>query len=178
MKKLLPAALLLLIVTGCASTPASDTAPEASIPSPSVTEPAATASVARWAGVVAEQQVTLDDWYQSWDDANCSSLAIEAWECGTSIMTGSYIAQTIHLSVSGSSNTASTDYLGAVPADIADLYAETVALTDEALVAAETWRASTCNTDAAGTGCVTLAFTLENALSAVDTKFAAWSPYL
>lgn len=173
MKKLLPIALLLIALTGCANAPSvGKTADE----TPSATPSAE--SVSRWAGVVAEQQVTLDDWFGTWDDNTCSALSIEVWLCGASIMSASYITTTMHLGVSGASNEVSDDFLGEVPAEIDDLYAETVELTEEAKMAGDAWQSSTCNADTSGEGCISLAFTLENALSGVQTKFAAWSPYL
>ena len=175
-KRLSPIALLVLAMTGCSSVPTSSEILEET-PSPTASA-SSEVSVERWAGIVAEQQLTLDDWSQKWDGNSCSALSIEFPLCGAALLSGSYISQTMHITIWGPTVRGGNTYLGTVPAEIEDLYAETIELTEEAKVAGEAWQASTCSADASGEGCTSLAFTLENALGAVKTKFAAWAPYL
>lgn len=152
-------------------------APDPGAPNGTPEPEPATASVERWAGLVAERQLDLDDWYAGWDEAVCSSLASSEVDCNLMLTAASFIAQTNDIVIAGPSDPEAKTYLGPVPDEIADLYAETIALTGAARSAAQAWSDADCGVGVEG-DCVGLAFTFESAMDKVRQKFAAWSPYL
>ena len=168
------ALLLIVALSGCSSAGNYD---ESSRPSTTPTPTADTASIAQWAGLVAERKLELDDWYEDWDDAICSSAASTEIDCNVQLTIATFLAQTNHIVIAAPSDPAAKTYLGKVPAEISSLYAETISLTEEAQTAGDAWSEAGCESGEAG-DCIGLAFEFESALDSVRTKFAAWSPYL
>ena len=163
------AAVALIALAGCSAAPAPAETSTAT-PAPD------TASVERWAGLVAERQFETDDWLEDWDDRGCSGLQIANPACNVTLTSAAFIAQTTHLVIAGPSDPAARTYLGEVPAEIDDLYAATIKVTQEADDAATAWLDAKCADGREE--CVKIAIDLERAIDATRTKFAAWSPYL
>ena len=164
-----------MLLTGCASTVAETAeAPRLRAPTPAASSEPANA----WAGVVAEQQVALQAWSDGWADTSCSAAAVAGAECRAMFQTGAEVSESIALAIEWASLSDSETYLGEIPADIADLYGETIAVTGTAKLAGDAWRTSDCNTDGSAAECIGLATDVERAMDDVRSKFAAWSPYL
>lgn len=161
----------LLVLTGCAGTPAPEAAP-APAPAPA----AATEDVDEWASVVAEQSAYLAEWKDEWDADGCRSAPPSDFPCAAAALSGTYITQTVSLGLKAPTTTAAKGYIGEVPEKISALYGDTLALADAAVAAGANWSAE-CNATP-GDDCLTLTFKFDNAVEALTTKFAAWAPYL
>jgi hypothetical protein len=164
-------AALLLLLGGCAASP-----PETSPASPEPVDGDST-TVAQWASLVAEQQLELNDWYDKWEENSCSALSLDYLPCSIQLTSGSYIAQTNHIVIWGPSDPASKTYIGEPPAEIARLYADTIAATEAAYDAGVAWGDEGCSLDVTD-ACIDIAVELERGLEATRSKFAAWEPYL
>lgn len=174
------AVALLLGLAGCASISSDAEEPTSTpnvVPTPAQEEPAATASVERWAGLVAERKLDTEGWFDDWNDALCSGLSSAAPDCNIMLSSASFIARTNDIVIAGASNPAGNTYLGEVPAEIADLYAETISLTASAVAAGDAWSDADCRIGTEG-DCLRLATDFIRAMDNVRLKFAAWSPYL
>ncbi|HHW50967.1 MAG TPA: hypothetical protein GX406_05810 [Pseudoclavibacter sp.] len=158
--------VVLLSLAGCSMAPAG---PAETTPTP------ASAPVEPWLSVIAEQRASLDEWHDDWEDATCSALAIDAFDCNIMLTTGALKAKTAHITVGGVSDPDSNTYLGDVPEAIEAVYLETVAATAAADEAGDAWSDSGCSSSDGA--CVGLAFDLERALDDVRAKFTRWEPY-
>ena len=175
MKKFAVAALISAVaLSGCSSSAATTTK---GTQSPTEASSAPESSVAQWAGLVAERKLELDDWYEQWDKAVCSSAASMEIDCNIQLTIASMVAETNQLVISGPSNPSANTYLGEPPSEIAALYDDTLEVAEAAQAAGKAWVDAGCETEDAGE-CIGLAFEFEYALDSVRTKFAAWSPYL
>lgn len=167
-----------LLLVGCSPQVEEASGPAATdSPSIAASSAAPEASVARWAGLIAERKAELDDWYAGWDDATCSALASAAVDCNLMLTTASFLVQTNDIVIAGASDTSGNTYLGSVPDEISGLYSETIALTGRAVDAGSAWAEAGCGIGDEGE-CIGLAIDFERAIDAVQLKFEAWSPYL
>jgi hypothetical protein len=169
MKRLLAVAALSLLLTGCAATAAPSgeptTAPATSAPT-SDTAP----TLRQWASVVAEQKTSLDGWQSRWDVAQCSGSDGSNSPCGAQLLEASFIAETISMSLDSAANK------GTPPREIRELATATTASSVDADKAGKAWVAS-CNS-AAAAECAGLSGRVEITMRMLETKFAAWAPYL
>jgi hypothetical protein len=169
----------LLLVAGCSGSP--DDAPQAS-ESPSADpgatpadaeELADTATVEQWASVIAEQQLSVDEAQESWDDATCSpSVAADgAADCVAYLTVMGLTASTAAITIGGAADPDSPTYIGDPPEEIADLVAATIADAEAAAAASE-------DVDCFEGDCLSDALEFHDAWNDLRGDLAAWTPYL
>lgn len=173
---LIPAsAALVLALTACGSGPEPEQ-PAVSAVEQADTVPEGTVSVERYAGEIAALQVDLDEWFADWEETGCSLMSSqEDLICSTYAMTGALTAEAVGTSVRTLSNEDAPGFVGHPPAEVADLYAETLESADAADAAGEAYNELECPED---DECLSATVTVIRALEDLDSEFTKWSPYI
>lgn len=171
-------AALLVALAGCSSTTAPQVRKPAEKPKPS---PTRTEDIRPWASVVSQTEATYRKWRDPWKKDECTALDADlknssSFACGLNVLTGAITANTLALQLDAAVSRSSKVYIGQPPASIASLYRDTKAAVDAASVAGDTYRTKCAGKS--GSTCVGLAEDLVTSLNAVDSEFAAWTPYM
>lgn len=135
------------------------------------------ASVQQFASKVAGVKHDIDDWITDWEEATCSSIAVDqgAADCHAYAVAGGYTAESAYLGLNGLTSEQSTNYLGEPPEEIAALYEETVETAKAASDAGEAFGEVDCDSD---DGCLGEVHRLASTMKDLQTKLTEWSPYL
>lgn len=165
----LPATLLMVFALGGCSSEATAS---------SSSQPPATpvADVRPWTSVIAQQASALTKSQKGLDDLSCSAGSAGASPCSALYVARSFDMQTIALSLDSATNPSAKTYLGDTPAEMSSRYAATVAVAKVASDAGEAW-SSKCVTSTS-VKCHGIAFKFDQAVSALQSDFDAWTPYL
>ena len=175
MGRVVVALAAIALMTGCSSggepTPTPDPV-ETAAAAPTVTAPAEEgATVEQGAGLVAVEQMRVDEAQESWESAVCSSLAAEEPDCGALLYIMSATAATTSITLGGGANPDGPTYLGSPPDEVADLITDTLAAAAAAMTAGE-------DVDCPGENCVGTSFAFTRAWDALREALTRWSPYI
>lgn len=175
------ALLTVVLLTGCTSTAAEPTAATSSPPSPKAT-PSQTAytpaaSKADYGKVLLKVQGGVDEYMKDWEDNTCSSGAVAQGDplCFAIAMRAESVASIVSVSLKGAQQPKSPSYIGAPPSELTKVIQTTVAASQEAVAAAEEWRAANCPKDYA---CTNKTLMLDMAMEDLQTEMKAWDLYL
>lgn len=162
------------IITGC-SAPADTTTTDA--------QPAAEAeesgpSVEEFASIIAESRRDVDDWLDTWDDNECSSIGVSAgtdiFACELSLTSGGYVAENARLKLASATNEDAPVYIGDPPESIGIIWQSTE---DTATAASEAGDEipDDCSTD---DECAGRVMTFLMAMEDLQSKYDSWAPYM
>lgn len=174
-----------LLLAGCsAAAPASSVETTAPAEASESAEPADTAAdtgtVQQWASVIAEEVHRWDDWAEDWDASMCSSFAVSEGDllCAVAMLSASMQASTTQIRLEAASNPDAPVFIAEQPpAEIADLYADTLATATLVDAAGQAWM-NECNGQPEAAGCDARARDFDFGIGQLMSQLAAWGPYL
>lgn len=173
---------LALLTTACsgeitgedpAATPATTEVAEPENASPAPTEESA--SVEQWASLVARERNAYDDVQEPWEEAICSptTAARGAVDCQAMMLTMGLVGDTASITFWEATDPGAEAYMGVPPLEIAELVTNTAIAADEV-----SGMGIDVDMDCFASDCVSEAFDLHRAWSALGEMYSAWEPYL
>ena len=163
-----------ILLTGCsgvtAAAPATHESAATSAPTPTVDATA-------FESVVSQQAAALERSQARLDKLSCTAGSASGQPCSALYVARTFEMQTIALTLDSASSPSAKTYLGEVPSDISNHYATTVETAKAAADAGQAWSDANCSTSMS-IDCHGIAFQFDRAVSALQSDFDGWKPYL
>lgn len=172
----LPFAAAALMLTACGGEAQSapvETATHTPTPTPTVQ----TATVQQYGEIMLESRKGVDEFLEDWEDENCSGLGIADGDllCNMTMMRAPMVASIVDLNFSAAAKPTAPGFIGAPPAELEGIVADTREAAQASIEAGEEWKEANCPD---GDQCAFAAGRLEDAVEDLQLKFDAWQLYL
>lgn len=173
-------ALTLAALAGCGSSGSEESEGGSGDSQPSSEAESTSASTAQYASIVAKNSDITDqletmqscDWFGSGPLDSEGSIV-----CMAGVLTLSYQSSTLAVSLDGAAEEAKPAYIGAPPAEIAQLVTDTVKAAKTLELATQALNDNECEQSAEGK-CLDLRVGAVKGMNALERELRAWGPYL
>lgn len=135
-----------------------------------------TLSVQQFASEIAPIRLDVNESFDRWKERTCSSLAIADGDVlchGNALILGSTV-QTAYIKLNTITNTSASGYVGQPPAEISDLYQETLKVAAKAHDSGKAFQESGCEEKE----CIGLTVDLIGDAEDLRGTLEKWAPYL